>query len=60
MNTPLFGLDAVMFHRGQCPAPHPRKQWATRSVPEIGWDRVEDAAPVMAATMRPRAAVRGR
>jgi integrase len=52
LNTPLFGLDAVMFHRGQCPAPHPRKLWAARSVPEIGWDRVEAAAPVMAATMR--------
>jgi len=50
--TPLFGLDAVMFHRGQAPKPSPRKPWAARSVPEIGWDQITAAAPVMAATMR--------
>jgi len=52
LGTPLFGLDAVMFHRGQAPKPSPRKPWAVRSVPEIGWDRITAAAPVMAATMR--------
>ncbi|MGS0684541.1 tyrosine-type recombinase/integrase [Nakamurella sp. GG22] len=50
--TPLFGLDAVMFHRGQAPRPSARKPWAVRSVPEIGWDRITAAAPVIAATMR--------
>ncbi len=50
--TPLFGLDAVMFHRGQAPRPAARKPWAARSVPEIGWDEVTAAAPVLAATMR--------
>jgi site-specific recombinase XerD len=49
--TPLFGLDAVMFHRGQAPRPQARKSWAARSVPEIGWDQVSTAAPVLAATM---------
>jgi integrase len=49
--TPLFGLDAVMFHRGQAPRPTTRKSWAARSVPETGWDQIEAAAPVMAATM---------
>ncbi|MFF9561573.1 hypothetical protein ACF1DY_37885, partial [Streptomyces albus] len=52
LNAPLFGLDALMFHRGQGPRPHPRKRWAARSVPEIGWDRAEECAPVMVATMR--------
>jgi site-specific recombinase XerD len=52
LSTPLFGLDAVMFHRGQAPRPSPRKPWAVRSVPEVGWDQITTAAPVMAATMR--------
>ena len=52
LNVPLFGLDAVMFHRGQAPRPHPRKPWAARSTPEIGWDYITERAPVMVATMR--------
>ena len=52
LNAPLFGLDALMFHRGQGPRPHPRKRWAARSVPEIGWDHINKKAPVMVATMR--------
>lgn len=49
--TPLFGLDAVMFHRGQAPRPTTRKAWAARSVPETSWDQITAAAPMMAATM---------
>lgn len=52
LTAPLFGLNAVMFHRGQAPKPAPRKPWAARSVPEIGWDRINAVAPVMTATMR--------
>ena len=52
LSVPLFGLDAVMFHRGQAPRPHPRKPWAARSAPEIGWDHITERAPVMVATMR--------
>ena len=52
LNAPMFGLDALMFHRGQGPRPHPRKRWAARSVPEIGWDHINKKAPVMVATMR--------
>jgi hypothetical protein len=50
--TPLFGLDAVMFQRGQAPVPALRKPWAARSVHEVDWDQVAAAAPTMAATMR--------
>ncbi|MEJ7902071.1 MAG: tyrosine-type recombinase/integrase [Thermomicrobiales bacterium] len=52
LTAPLFGLNAVMFHRGQGPKPAPRRPWAARSVPEIGWDRINAHAPVMTATMR--------
>ena len=52
LRTPLFGLNAVMFHRGQAPRPDPRRPWAARSVPEIGWEVITAQAPVMAATMR--------
>lgn len=52
LNAPLFGLDAVMFHRRQAPKPNPRKSWAARSVPEIGWDDIHDKAPTMATTMQ--------
>jgi hypothetical protein len=48
LTTPLFGLDAVMFHRGQAP---PRAPWRARSVPETGWDQIAAQAPVLAATM---------
>lgn len=51
LRTPLFGLDAVMFHRGQAPRPVPRRPWAARSVPEIGWEKITAEAPVLAATM---------
>ncbi len=52
LRTPLFGLNAVMFHRGQAPRPEPRRPWAARSVPEIGWEVIVGQAPVLAATMR--------
>ena len=52
LTTPLFGLDAVMFHRGQAPRPAARAPWRAHSVPEIGWDQIREAAPIMAATMR--------
>jgi integrase len=52
LTTPLFGLDAVMFHRGQAPAPHPRKQWMARSVHQVDWARVAATAPTLAQTMR--------
>jgi integrase len=51
LTTPLFGLDAVMFHRGQAPRPQPRAPWRARSVPETSWDQIGEQAPVMAATM---------
>lgn len=50
--TPLFGLDAVMFQRGQAPVPALRKPWAARSVHEVDWDHVAATAPTMTATMR--------
>jgi integrase len=50
--TPLFGLDAVMFQRGQGPVPALRKPWQARSVHEVDWDHVAATAPTMAATMR--------
>ena len=50
--TPLFGLDAVMFQRGQAPVPALRKPWLARSVHEVDWDIVAATAPTMAATMR--------
>ncbi len=52
LRTPLFGLNAVMFHRGQAPRPEPRRPWAARSVPEIGWEVIVSRAPVLAATMQ--------
>jgi integrase len=51
LNTPLFGLDAVMFHRGQGPTPVPRKPWAARSTHEIQWEQVHAVAPVLAGTV---------
>jgi integrase len=50
--TPLFGLDAVMFQRGQAPIPALRKPWLARSVHEVDWEQVAATAPTMAATMR--------
>ena len=51
LSTPLFGLDAVMFHRGQAEQPAPRKPWAVRSVHEVEWEQVAGAAPLIAETM---------
>jgi integrase len=51
LRTPLFGLDAVMFHRGQGPAPAPRKPWMARSTHEIAWEQVHAVAPVLADTI---------
>ena len=50
--TPLFGLDAVMFQRGQAPVPALRKPWLARSMHEVDWEQVAATAPTMAATMR--------
>ena len=50
--TPLFGLDAVLFHRGQAGQPHPRRQSLARSSHETDWEDVAEAAPVLAATCR--------
>ena len=52
LTTPLFGLDAVMFHRGQAPPPVPRKPWMIRSTHQTQWGAVAAAAPQLAATMR--------
>ena len=52
LSTPLFGLDAVMFHRGQAPAPDIRRRWTGRPVNEVDWDDLTAVAPVMVATMR--------
>lgn len=52
LTTPLFGLDAVMFHRGQGPQPTPRKPWMVRSVHETQWDVVTSAAPQISETMQ--------
>ena len=50
--TPLFGLDAVLFHRGQAHQPHPRRQSLARTAHETEWEHVERAAPVLAGTCR--------
>lgn len=50
--TPLFGLDAVLFHRGQADQPHPRRQSLARSTKETDWDDVAGHAPVLEATFR--------
>jgi integrase len=50
--TPLFGLDAVLFHRGQADEPHPRRKSLSRSAHEIDWDNVAGQAPQLAATAR--------
>lgn len=52
LSTPLFGLDAVMYHRGQAPAPDIRRRWTGRPVNEVDWDQLAQAAPVMVTTMR--------
>jgi len=52
LSTPLFGLDALMHHRGQAPSPDKRRRWIHRPVAEVDWDHLEAHAPVMTATMR--------
>jgi integrase len=52
LSTPLFGLDAVMFHRGQAPAPDIRRRWTGRPSKEVAWDDLAARAPVLVATMR--------
>lgn len=52
LSTPLFGLDALMHHRGQAPVPDKRRRWIHRPVAEIDWTHIHQRAPVMAATMR--------
>jgi integrase len=52
LSTPLFDLDAVMFHRGQAPPPDIRRRWTGRPVKEVTWGELSSRAPVLAATMR--------
>ena len=52
LSTPLFGLDAVMFHRGQAPPPDIRRRWTGRPVKEVTWEKFTATAPVLVATMR--------
>lgn len=52
LSTPLFGLDAVMFHRGQAPAPDKRRRWLHTRAAQVDWDHISAAAPVLASTMR--------
>jgi integrase len=52
LSTPLFDLDAVMFHRGQAPPPDIRRRWTGRPVKEVTWDELAARAPVLVATMR--------
>jgi len=52
LSTPLFGLDAVMYHRGQAPAPDIRRRWSGRPVNEVDWDDLATSAPALVATMR--------
>ena len=52
LSTPLFGLDAVMFHRGQAPALDIRRRWSSHPANEVDWDDLTAAAPALAATMR--------
>lgn len=50
LSTPLFGLDAVMFHRGQASPPPPKTRPLTPPG-HIDWDQISPRAPVLAATM---------
>ena len=52
LSTPLFGLDSVMFHRGQAPPPDIRRRWTGRPVKEVTWEELAAQAPVMVATIR--------
>jgi integrase len=52
LSTPLFDLDAVMFHRGQAHPPDIRRRWTGRPVKEVTWDQLAEQAPILVATMR--------
>ena len=52
LSTPLFGLDSVMFHRGQAPPPDIRRRWTGRPIKEVTWEELIAKAPIMVATMR--------
>lgn len=52
LSTPLFGLDAVMFHRGQAPVPDKRRRWLHTRTAQVDWDHISAATPVLATTMR--------
>jgi hypothetical protein len=52
LSTPLFGLDAVMFHRGQAHPPDIRRRWTGRPIKEVTWEQLAERAPLMVATMR--------
>ncbi|MFT4081583.1 MAG: tyrosine-type recombinase/integrase [Nocardioides sp.] len=52
LSTPLFGLDSVMYHRGQAPPPDIRRRWTGRPVKEVTWEELADAAPILVTTMR--------
>ncbi|WP_313624380.1 tyrosine-type recombinase/integrase [Microbacterium sp.] len=52
LSTPMFGLDAVMFHRGQAPPPDIRRRWTGRPAKEVTWEELTAQAPVLVATMR--------
>lgn len=52
LSTPLFGLDAVMFHRGQAPPPDIRRRWTGRPTKEVTWEELDAKAPVLVATLR--------
>ncbi len=47
--TPVFGLNAVMFHLGRAPAPQRRTRPGTRA---RDWDAFSDRRPELVATMR--------
>jgi integrase len=50
--TPLFGLDAVLFHRGQAHQPHPRRRSLATCTHEVDWNDVAARAPQLAQTAR--------
>lgn len=52
LSTPLFGLDSVMFHRGQAPPPDIRRRWTGRPAKEVTWDELTAKAPILVTTMR--------
>ena len=52
LSTPLFDLDAVMFHRGQAPPPDIRRRWTGRPVKEVTWEHLSSRAPVLVTTLR--------